>query len=91
MVRFRGESADATGDQFVVPRVLELVVVRVLKNAGLAMDVAYESLAEFVLLTVSDELATKPHELKTGRRVPSGTVGDIAPVDSARQGLPIPQ
>ncbi len=50
------ESAYAAGDRFVGSRVLELEVLRVLKNAGLGTDVANEYLAEFTLIAVEDGL-----------------------------------
>lgn len=50
------ESAYAAGDRFVSSRMLELEVLRVVKNAGLATDVAQEYLDEFVLIAVADDL-----------------------------------
>jgi predicted nucleic acid-binding protein len=50
------ESAYAAGDRFVGSRMLELEVLRVVKNAGLATDVANEYLDEFALIAVGDDL-----------------------------------
>ena len=50
------ESAYAAGDRFVGSRMLELEVLRVVKNAGLATDVANEYLNEFALIAVGDDL-----------------------------------
>ena len=50
------ESAYAAGDRFVGSRMLELEVLRVVKNAGLATDVAEEYLDEFALIAVEDDL-----------------------------------
>lgn len=50
------ESAYAAGDRFVGSRMLELEVLRVVKNAGLAIDVANEYLDEFALIAVGDDL-----------------------------------
>ncbi|MCA0295384.1 MAG: PIN domain-containing protein [Actinobacteria bacterium] len=50
------ETAYAAGDRFVGSRMLELEVLRVVKNAGLATDVALEYLDEFTLIAVGDDL-----------------------------------
>ena len=50
------ETAYAAGDRFVGSRMLELEVLRVVKNAGLATDVANEYLDEFALIAVGDDL-----------------------------------
>jgi len=50
------ESAYAAGDRFVGSRMLELEVLRVVKNAGLATDVANEYLDEFALIAVGHDL-----------------------------------
>lgn len=50
------ETAYAAGDRFVGSRMLELEVLRVVKNAGLPPDVANEYLDEFALLAVGDDL-----------------------------------
>lgn len=50
------ESAYAAGDRFVGSRMLELEVLRVVKNAGLTTDVANEYLDEFALIAVGDDL-----------------------------------
>ena len=50
------ESTYAAGDRFVGSRMLELEVLRVVKNAGLATDVAEEYLDEFALIAVEDDL-----------------------------------
>lgn len=50
------ETAYAAGDRFVGSRMLELEVLRVVKNAGLATDVANEYLDEFALIAVWDDL-----------------------------------
>ena len=50
------ESAYAAGDRFVGSRMLELEVLRVVKNAGLATDVAHEYLDEFALIAAGDDL-----------------------------------
>lgn len=50
------ESAYAAGDRFVGSRMLELEVLRVVKNAGLSTDVATEYLDEFALIAVGDDL-----------------------------------
>ena len=50
------ETAYAAGDRFVGSRMLDLEVLRVVKNAGLATDVANEYLDEFALIAVGDDL-----------------------------------
>lgn len=50
------ESAYAAGDRFVGSRMLELEVLRVVKNAGLTLDVANEYLDEFFLIAITDDL-----------------------------------
>jgi predicted nucleic acid-binding protein len=50
------ETAYAAGDRFVGSRMLELEVLRVVKNAGLPTDVANEYLDEFALIAVGDDL-----------------------------------
>lgn len=50
------ETAYAAGDRFVGSRMLELEVLRVVKNAGLPTDVAGEYLDEFALIAVDDDL-----------------------------------
>lgn len=50
------ESAYAAGDRFVGSRMLELEVLQVVKNAGLATDAAEEYLDEFALISVGDDL-----------------------------------
>lgn len=50
------EAAYAAGDRFVGSRMLELEVLRVVKNAGLSTDVACEYLDEFTLVAVTDDL-----------------------------------
>jgi predicted nucleic acid-binding protein len=50
------ETAYAAGDRFVGSRMLELEVLRVVKNAGLATDVANEYLDEFAMIAVGDDL-----------------------------------
>lgn len=50
------ESAYAAGDRFVGSRMLELEVMRIVKNAGLATNVATEYLDEFALIGVGDDL-----------------------------------
>ena len=50
------EAAYAAGDRFVGSRMLELEVLRVVKNAGLTLDVANEYLAEFFLIAITDDL-----------------------------------
>ncbi|MDO5066578.1 MAG: PIN domain-containing protein [Propionibacteriaceae bacterium] len=50
------EAAYAAGDRFVGSRMLELEVLRVVKNAGLATGVASEYLDEFALIAVTDDL-----------------------------------
>ena len=50
------ETAYAAGDRFVGSRMLDLEVLRVVKNAGLATDVANEYLDEFALIAVWDDL-----------------------------------
>ncbi len=44
------------GDRFVGSRMLELEVLRVVKNTGLALDVANEYVAEFFLIAITDDL-----------------------------------
>lgn len=50
------ETAYAAGDRFVGSRMLDLEVLRVVKNAGLATDVANEYLDEFAMIAVGDDL-----------------------------------
>jgi predicted nucleic acid-binding protein len=50
------ETAYAAGDRFVGSRMLELEVLRVVKNAGFPTDVATEYLDEFALIAVGDDL-----------------------------------
>lgn len=50
------ESAYAAGDRFVGSRMLELEVLRVVKNAGLPLDVAQAYLDEFALVAVGEDL-----------------------------------
>lgn len=50
------ESAYAAGDRFVGSRMLELEVLRIVENAGLATDVANDYLDEFALIAVGDDL-----------------------------------
>lgn len=50
------ETAYAAGDRFVASRMLELEVLRLVKNAGLPTDVANEYLDEFALIAVGDDL-----------------------------------
>ena len=50
------EAAYAAGDRFVGSSMLELEVLRVVKNAGLSTDVAREYLDEFALVAVTDDL-----------------------------------
>lgn len=59
------ESAYAAGDRFVGSRMLELEVLRVVKNAGLATDVAEEYLDEFALIDVGDDLIDEAIALDT--------------------------
>lgn len=50
------ESASAAGDRFLSSGMLELQVLRVVKNAGLSTDVAGEYLGEFAPIAVGDDL-----------------------------------
>ena len=50
------ETAYAAGDRLVGSRMLELEVLRVVKHAGLATDVANEYLDEFALIAIGDDL-----------------------------------
>lgn len=60
------ESAYAAGDRFVGSRILELEVLRVVKNAGLSLDVATEYLDEFALVAVGDDLIDEAIALDAG-------------------------
>ncbi|MDN5570825.1 MAG: type II toxin-antitoxin system VapC family toxin [Propionibacteriaceae bacterium] len=60
------ESAYNAGDRFVGSRILELEVLRVVTNAGLALDVAHEYLDEFALVAVGDDLVDEAIALEPG-------------------------